>query len=178
MNGGERSLLGTLSYYLNPFHSERYVLRSSVSVGDCIFRLREAIRSGAHVGGNETFGTFTLYKKKSYSNAFQTLATVRFMTGADGTRLFLKLGPWFPVALFVTVTLFVSPLLVAAFWWACRAFPGACELRGWSLGQCALTYVAVVAIILLGRWLARSEGTYFLGFLKSALSAEDFPRQP
>jgi len=160
--------------------TERRELHSPLSLEACRDKLRAEIGSAwnpfsgwSHaVRGSVSDKGFWIVKTKGYRNSFETEARGTWSAEGNGTRIELRLGVnrWargIMIAWFGFVLLLWIWLLVAA-------RPMAGELRGWHLGPGVMLLLGALAVPF-GRWLARNEGRFLLGFLRRTLECPPDP---
>jgi len=179
--------------YLNPFWSERHLLRSPFGPEECAERLRGRVMptwswrrlllgpGDARAWGSVSSRGFRIGKSIRSHNGFQTIASGRFRPdpmGSAGTVLEVRLGLprgailtwlfWLGILGLVAVLLSVGVLHT-------RADAGG---AGRSLAGGLVPWaVPVLFFAVLGwcRWFARDEGAFLLWMLTDVLRAQEVP---
>ncbi len=180
-----------MSSALNPFGAKYRTLRTRLAPEECLRRLEPLIipwtsrmailwSAGAFAGrpfiGVLSPHGFALRKKIPYKNDLQTEASARFELAPDGTRMRVRLGARRWVVLLLSFWLSVVTLIMMLVPYLCRAYPRSCHgsLPSWAAYAVPLF---ALAILVLGRWLARNDAEFLLAKLKEALAAEEVPEE-
>jgi hypothetical protein len=165
----------------------RVELRSPLSPSECVVRLSGAIDSermayvslaglfgSKPVAGYVTESSLRLRRRIYYRNSFQTFLTATLRPDGSGTSISGELGihpaaRWFMMIWFGFVGVVGGVMVVASLFGTLRTdgspWVGAAVLPG-MLGF-------GIAIVQLGRWLARKEGTFLIDFLVQTLEAHE-----
>lgn len=147
-------------------------LTSRLTPVECEERLRAAIdcddlrwRLGSRpVIGRVAHGSVRLRKRIEYRNSFQTILTARLEQSGDGTLLRGRAGmsavTFGFMVVWVSAVMAISVLVLLA---------GDGKLTGLLLPLVMLAFGA--GLVWLGRWLARNEAEFLIGFVSEAIAA-------
>jgi hypothetical protein len=173
-----------LSYAISPAQlsdvlAEHHVLSTRLTPAECEARLRARAASwpmwrpsAKHpVAGRVSSSGFSLTKAINYRNSFQTEARGTFSSFEHGTRIRLTLGPAPLVLVFGLVwILFAVGVLITG---AASDFPVVVS-NGFPPAVIPFAILAFgLALVGVGRLLARGEGAFLLQFLLTELEAEE-----
>ena len=166
-------------------------LRSSLSVADCVARLREAIDPPSTLFGSRPVvgrvdsGGFRLHKRIHYRSSFQTHAMARFREAEAGTHVSCRFGVHPVILVFFVVWMSIvlvvgarGLVIVVDAVFSARpegAAPFAVPLAGALLPLGMLVFGA--GLFCFGRWLARDEERFLADFLRVTLKARIAPAE-
>ena len=166
-------------------------LRSSLSVADCVARLREAIDPPSKLFGSRPVvgrvdsGGFRLHKCIHYRSSFQTHAMARFREDEAGTHVSCRFGVH-PVGLVFFAT-WMSIVLVVGARGLAIVLGSAYSTRPEGAAPLAVPLAGAVlplgmpifgaTLFGFGRWLAREDENFLTDFLCARLGAKIVPSE-